>query len=133
MIMEGKEVFRRAVRAVVESAGTALERAKLTTDDIALFVPHQANVRIIEAVCSRLGIPTERVVVVIDRTGNTSSASIPLALVDGGGRGPHRRRRPRPALRLRRRHDLGLGGLAMGKVTVGLPGRSRPVYISATN
>ena len=61
MIMEGKEVFRRAVRATVESAQTALERAKVTPDDIALFVPHQANIRIIEAVCSRLGIPAERI------------------------------------------------------------------------
>jgi 3-oxoacyl-[acyl-carrier-protein] synthase III len=82
MIMEGKEVFRRAVRVVVESARTAMERAKVGPDDIALFVPHQANGRIIEAVCSRVGIPIERAALVLDRTGNTSSASIPLALVD---------------------------------------------------
>jgi 3-oxoacyl-[acyl-carrier-protein] synthase-3 len=82
MIMEGKEIFRRAVRAVVESAETAMERAKVGPDDIALFVPHQANGRIIEAVCSRVGIPIERAALVLDRTGNTSSASIPLALVD---------------------------------------------------
>ena len=82
MIMEGKEVYRRAVRIVVDSAETAMERAKVGPDDIALFVPHQANGRIIEAVCSRLGIPTDRAAVVLDRTGNTSSASIPIALVD---------------------------------------------------
>jgi 3-oxoacyl-[acyl-carrier-protein] synthase-3 len=80
MVMEGKEVFRQAVRAVVDSVGTTLERAKVTVDDIALFVPHQANARIIDAVCSRLRIPPERSAVVLDSTGNTSSASIPLAL-----------------------------------------------------
>jgi 3-oxoacyl-[acyl-carrier-protein] synthase-3 len=82
MTMEGKEVFRRAVRITVESASNALERAKLTPDDIALFVPHQANLRIIEAAANRLGIPMERVAVVVDRLGNTSSASVPLALAD---------------------------------------------------
>jgi 3-oxoacyl-[acyl-carrier-protein] synthase-3 len=80
--MVGKEVFRRAVRATVESSQAAMERAKVTPDDIALFVPHQANARIIEAACSRLEIPMERAAVMLDRTGNTSSASIPLALVD---------------------------------------------------
>ncbi len=87
MAMEGKEVFRRAVRVTVESAVTALERAKLTPDDIALFVPHQANLRIIEAAATRLGIPMERVAVVVDRTGNTSSASVPLALADAADAG----------------------------------------------
>jgi 3-oxoacyl-[acyl-carrier-protein] synthase-3 len=82
MAMEGKEVFRRAVRITVDSASSALERAKLTADDIALFVPHQANLRIIEAASTRLGIPMTRVAVVVDRMGNTSSASIPLALAD---------------------------------------------------
>ena len=87
MIMDGKEVFRRAVRAVVESARTAMERAKVSADDIALFVPHQANVRIIDSVCSRIGIPKERSAVVLDKTGNTSAASVPLALVDAVQRG----------------------------------------------
>ena len=59
MQMEGKEVFRRAVRITVESAVNALERAKLTPDDVALFVPHQANLRIIEAAATRLGIPMD--------------------------------------------------------------------------
>jgi 3-oxoacyl-[acyl-carrier-protein] synthase-3 len=80
--MDGKEVFRKAVRVVVESAERAMADAGLGPDDIALLVPHQANLRIIQAACQRLGIPEERAVVVIDRYGNTSSASIPLALHD---------------------------------------------------
>jgi 3-oxoacyl-[acyl-carrier-protein] synthase-3 len=88
IVMEGQEVFRRAVRAITESARAAMERAKVGPRDIALFVPHQANQRIIEAVATRLGIPAERTASVLDRTGNTSSASIPLALTEAadGGR-----------------------------------------------
>ncbi len=82
MAMRGQEVFRKAVRVTVDSARLSLERAKITIDDIALFVPHQANIRIMDAAASRLGLAPERVAAVIDRTGNTSSASIPLALVD---------------------------------------------------
>jgi 3-oxoacyl-[acyl-carrier-protein] synthase-3 len=78
--MEGQEVFRRAVRVMVDSARVALEGAKATAADVALWVPHQANLRIIEAANSRLGLPIERTALVLDRTGNTSSASIPLAL-----------------------------------------------------
>jgi 3-oxoacyl-[acyl-carrier-protein] synthase-3 len=85
--MVGKEVFRRAIRVIVDSARAALERAKLGPDDIALFVPHQANTRIIEAACSRLGIPMERTAVNLDHTGNTSSASIPIALAEAAGSG----------------------------------------------
>ena len=80
--MEGKEVFRRAVRIMVDSAEKSMAHAGITADDVALIVPHQANVRIIDAACQRLGIPMERAAVVLDRTGNTSSASIPLALAD---------------------------------------------------
>lgn len=80
--MVGKEVFRKAVTVMVDSARASLEAAGLSAEDIALVVPHQANIRIIDAACSRLGIPMERVAVVLERTGNTSSASIPLALVD---------------------------------------------------
>ncbi len=80
--MEGKEVFRRAVRIMVDSAEKSMRHAGVTADDIALIVPHQANVRIIDAACERLGIERERASVVLDRTGNTSSASIPLALAD---------------------------------------------------
>ena len=80
--MDGKEVFRRAVRAMVDSTTRSMEQAGITANDIALAVPHQANVRIVDAACQRLGIPVERTANVLDRTGNTSSASIPLALVD---------------------------------------------------
>jgi 3-oxoacyl-[acyl-carrier-protein] synthase III len=87
MAMRGQEVFRRAVRATVDSARLSMERAKVTVGDIALFVPHQANLRIMEAAASRLGLPSDRIASVIDRTGNTSSASIPLALVDAAENG----------------------------------------------
>jgi 3-oxoacyl-[acyl-carrier-protein] synthase-3 len=80
--MEGREVFRRAVRAVVDSAELALARAGVKADEVDRFVPHQANVRIIEAAASRLGISPARTVVNIDRYGNTSAASIPLALAE---------------------------------------------------
>ncbi|MBG7605039.1 MAG: ketoacyl-ACP synthase III [Actinobacteria bacterium] len=80
--MEGKEVFRRAVRIMVDSATRSMEHAGVVADDIALVVPHQANIRIITASCSRLGIEMDRVSTVLDRTGNTSSASVPLALAD---------------------------------------------------
>lgn len=87
MVMRGQEVFRRAVRATIESATLSLERAKVGVEDIALFVPHQANIRIMDAVAERLGLPKERIASVIDRTGNTSSASIPLALADAAEHG----------------------------------------------
>jgi 3-oxoacyl-[acyl-carrier-protein] synthase-3 len=78
--MDGREVFRRAVRIVVDSATRALVDAGIGADDIGLLVAHQANVRILHAVAQRLGIPESRVVVVLDTYGNTSSASIPLAI-----------------------------------------------------
>lgn len=87
MVMRGQEVFRKAVRATADSAKTALEHAGVDASDIALFVPHQANQRIMDAVAERLGIPGERIASVIDWTGNTSSASIPLALIDAAERG----------------------------------------------
>ncbi len=82
MLMEGRELFRRAVRAMVDSAQACLDQAGVLVDQVALLVPHQANIRIIDAAASRLGIPTERTASVLDRTGNTSAGSIPLALVD---------------------------------------------------
>lgn len=80
--MEGREVFRRAVRIMVDSATASMTAAGVTADDIALVVPHQANIRIISASCERLGIDIDRAAIVLDRTGNTSAASIPLALAD---------------------------------------------------
>jgi len=85
--MDGKEVFRRAVRIMVDSAQKSLAKAGVSTDDVALCVPHQANARIIDAACRQLGIPLERTAVVLHETGNTSSASIPLALFDAADRG----------------------------------------------
>jgi 3-oxoacyl-[acyl-carrier-protein] synthase-3 len=82
MQMNGREVFRQAVTVLVQSAVATMDAAGVTPDEVALLVPHQANVRIIEAACSRLGIPTDKVASVLHATGNTSSASIPLALVD---------------------------------------------------
>jgi len=78
--MEGREVFKKAVRAVVGSVDNALGNAGIKASDVDVFLPHQANIRIIEAVSSRVGIPMDKTHNVIDHTGNTSSASIPLAL-----------------------------------------------------
>jgi 3-oxoacyl-[acyl-carrier-protein] synthase-3 len=78
--MDGKEVFRQAVVAMSASATSALEMAGLTIDDVDIIIPHQANIRIIEAAFRRLGAPIEKAVTNLDRTGNTSSASIPLAM-----------------------------------------------------
>lgn len=85
--MQGQEVFRRAVRVVVESARTTLDRAGVAASDVAWFVPHQANIRIIESASSRLGIAADRTIVNIDRYGNTSAASIPLALAEAADDG----------------------------------------------
>jgi 3-oxoacyl-[acyl-carrier-protein] synthase-3 len=67
---------------MVDSATKSMNHAGVTADDIALVVPHQANVRIISSACDKLGIPMEKASTVLHRTGNTSSASIPLALAD---------------------------------------------------
>jgi 3-oxoacyl-[acyl-carrier-protein] synthase-3 len=80
--MEGKEVFRRAVRACIGSAERALERSGLAPTDVNVFVPHQANTRIIDAVVERLGMTNARVIRNMDKYGNTSAASIPLALAE---------------------------------------------------
>lgn len=80
--MDGKEVFRKAIRVMVDSAQKSMAIAGVTSDDITLLVPHQANIRIISAACKRLDVPMERTALVLQETGNTSSASIPLALFD---------------------------------------------------
>jgi 3-oxoacyl-[acyl-carrier-protein] synthase-3 len=87
MRMNGPEVFRKAIRIVVDSAKTAIERAGIEVTDITWFVPHQANIRIIESAATRLGIPAERTLVNIDRYGNTSAASIPLMLAEAADDG----------------------------------------------
>lgn len=78
--MNGPEVFRFAVHAMGKSAVRAAEKAGLKSEDIALFVPHQANARIIESAAKRLGVGMDRVFVNVDRYGNTSCGSIPIAL-----------------------------------------------------
>ena len=78
--MEGREVYRHAVRRMVAASREALARAGRTVDDIDLFVAHQANARIIETAAAELGVPRDKVAINVDRTANTSSASIPLAL-----------------------------------------------------
>ncbi|MGC9961775.1 MAG: beta-ketoacyl-ACP synthase III [Acidimicrobiales bacterium] len=85
--MEGREVFRRAVRASVDSAQKALQTAGVTADDIALYVPHQANQRIVDAALQRLGISAEKSAIVLDRTGNTSAGSIAIALAEAADEG----------------------------------------------
>ncbi len=78
--MNGREVFRHAVVRLADSVQAVLDEAGLSVADLDLLVPHQANLRIIEAVGKRLGLPAERTVVTVDRHANTSAASIPLAL-----------------------------------------------------
>ena len=78
--MAGREVFKHAVRAMANSSGQALERTGWTLDDVDLVFPHQANLRIIEATARYAGLPMEKVFVNVDRYGNMSSATIPVAI-----------------------------------------------------
>lgn len=85
--MNGREVFKFATRVLVSSGRKLLDACGVAVEEVDLYVPHQANVRIIDHAVARLGIPQERVVVNVDRYGNTSSGSIPLALADAVGQG----------------------------------------------
>jgi 3-oxoacyl-[acyl-carrier-protein] synthase-3 len=85
--MNGREIFKLAVRGMGDSSVQAIEQAGLSADDIALVVPHQANLRIVEATAKRLNMPMERVFVNLDRYGNTSAATIPIALVEAARQG----------------------------------------------
>jgi 3-oxoacyl-[acyl-carrier-protein] synthase-3 len=78
--MSGKEVYKQAVTAMLAAARKAIDEAGLTVDDIACVIPHQANLRIIESIGERLGIPREKVFVNVDRYGNTSAAAVAIAL-----------------------------------------------------
>jgi 3-oxoacyl-[acyl-carrier-protein] synthase-3 len=80
--MNGREVFKFATRVLVSSARDVLEECGVTVDDVDVYIPHQANVRIMDHAAQKLGIPRDRMVVNVDRYGNTSSGSIPLALAD---------------------------------------------------
>jgi 3-oxoacyl-[acyl-carrier-protein] synthase-3 len=85
--MAGREVFKHAVRSMAEAADRALDGAKLTAADVDLMIPHQANVRIIEATAKHANISMDKVYVNVDRFGNTSSASIGIALDEAVERG----------------------------------------------
>jgi len=85
--MNGREVFKFATRVLVSSAEAVLARSGASIEDVDVYVPHQANVRIIEHATKKLGIPSDRVVINVDRYGNTSSGSIPLALAEAQAAG----------------------------------------------
>jgi 3-oxoacyl-[acyl-carrier-protein] synthase-3 len=85
--MNGREVFKFATRVLVSSAEKLLEECETSMDEVDVYVPHQANVRIIDHAARKLGVPEDRVVVNVDRYGNTSSGSIPLALADAAADG----------------------------------------------
>ncbi len=85
--MDGREVFKHAVRLMSDVAKEALEKADLTLDDVDWIVPHQANMRIIRAIASRLGVPIEKFYVNLERVGNISAASVPVALDEAVARG----------------------------------------------
>lgn len=85
--MAGNEIFKLAVRAMCDAARSSLEQAGITTDDIAWLVPHQANIRIIDAVAKRLNISREKVYLNIQEYGNTSAASVPIALDEANRKG----------------------------------------------
>lgn len=87
MKMAGREVFKHAVLTMAEACDVAIQRAGIRPEEIDLLVPHQANIRIIDATAKHAGIPPEKVVVTVDRYGNTSAASIPMALGDAEASG----------------------------------------------
>jgi 3-oxoacyl-[acyl-carrier-protein] synthase III len=109
--MHGKEVFRHAVEKLAQTAETALERAGLSSADVDWVVPHQANLRIIKGTAHKMGLPMERVVVTVQDHGNTSAASIPLALSVAAGDG---RLKPGQLIVI---EAIG-GGLAWGSVVL---------------
>ena len=78
--MAGAEVYKFAVKIMGETALEALKRAGLTSEDVSLFIPHQANIRIIHAAAERMHLPAEKVFINVQKYGNTSGASIPIAL-----------------------------------------------------
>jgi 3-oxoacyl-[acyl-carrier-protein] synthase-3 len=89
--MQGKEVFKFATKSMVELVETALERNRLTASDINLVIPHQVNYRIIEAALRKIQIPEERMFLNLERYGNTSAASVPIAFHEAVSQGKVRR------------------------------------------
>ena len=127
--MNGPEVYKFATHVVVESAVRCLDAAGLTVEDVDLFLPHQANQRIIDHAARRLGIPDERVFCNVAQYGNTSAASIPLALDEAYRGGVVNARRHRADGRLRRRPGVGIvrdgmdEGALMAKIAFCFPGQ----------
>lgn len=113
MHMEGREVFKHAVRMMTDAALSAVTAARLTMDQIDFLIPHQANIRIIKAVAEHLKVPPQKMVINVEKYGNTSSASIPLALSEAMKEG-----------RIKKGHTIALtslgGGLAVGSAVVRL-------------
>ena len=107
--MNGREVFKFATRVLVSSASKVLDECGRSLSDVDVYVPHQANKRIIDHAAGKLGIPANRTVVNVDRYGNTSSGSIPLALADARDAGHAPRRSTRPDDGHGCRAHLGLG------------------------
>jgi 3-oxoacyl-[acyl-carrier-protein] synthase-3 len=89
--MNGREVYKFAVRVIPRAIEEVVERAGLRLDDVDWFIPHQANIRIIDAAAERLGQPREKFYVNVERFGNTSSASVPVALYEAVRSGRIRR------------------------------------------
>ena len=114
--MDGPELYRRATARRLRSATATLERAGVTAADVDLWVPHQANSRIISAAAERIGLPPEQVMVDLAERGNTSAASIPLALANAAATAASARA-TRPAQRDRRRPGLDQPAAAVGPVT----------------
>jgi 3-oxoacyl-[acyl-carrier-protein] synthase III len=124
--MNGREVFKFATRVMVSSARAVLEQCGRTIDDVDVYVPHQANKRIIDHAAGKLGIPVEKIVVNVERFGNTSSGSIPLALADARADG----RLQDGALVLM----TGMGaGLTWGSALIEWCGPSTGVGVAATS
>ncbi|WP_174239097.1 beta-ketoacyl-ACP synthase III [Litoreibacter roseus] len=113
LVMQGKEVFRHAVEKLAATAETALGKAGLTADDVTWIVPHQANLRIITRTAQKMGVPMDRVVLTVQDHGNTSAASIPLALSVANAEGKFK---PDDVLVM---EAIG-GGLAWGSVVLRL-------------
>jgi 3-oxoacyl-[acyl-carrier-protein] synthase-3 len=85
--MNGKETYKQAVSAMLTAANAALAQANLTAENLACIIPHQANVRIIEAVAERMNVPMERFMINVDKYGNTSAAAVAIALDDANRSG----------------------------------------------
>jgi 3-oxoacyl-[acyl-carrier-protein] synthase-3 len=85
--MQGNQVFRHAVGKLAETAKTAMERANVTTSEVDWIIPHQANIRIIQGTAKKMDVPMENVIVTVQDHGNTSAASIPLAMSVGAEKG----------------------------------------------